>query len=202
MRTNYVLIDFENVQPDSVEQLDHEHFKVLVFVGVHQERLSFEFAASLQRLGDRGKYIKISANGRDALDFHIAYYIGWHAAADPTAYFHIVSNDGGFDPLIQHLKTKKIFVRRTPAISEIPLVKISNCKSNAERIKLIVGRLQQLNGGKPRTVETLGATIRALFMKLLTDDQIYGLINELSTQGYVSISGTEVSYPISFNVGK
>lgn len=32
-RTNYVLIDFENVQPEAMSMLDHEHFKVLVFVG-------------------------------------------------------------------------------------------------------------------------------------------------------------------------
>src|SRR6185503_11601280 len=104
MRTNYVLIDFENVQPSSLEQLDHDHFKVFVFVGAHQGKVPFELAASLQQLGDRAQYIKISGNGPNALDFHIAYYIGRLAATDPAAYFHIISKDEGFDLLIQHLK--------------------------------------------------------------------------------------------------
>lgn len=33
MRTNYVLIDYENVQPTSLAGLDAEHFRVLVCVG-------------------------------------------------------------------------------------------------------------------------------------------------------------------------
>ena len=194
MRTNYVLIDFENVQPSSLEQLDHDHFKVFVFVGAHQGKVPFELAASLQQLGDRAQYIKISGNGPNALDFHIAYYIGRLAATDPAAYFHIISKDEGFDLLIQHLKTKKIFVGRSTAISEIPFVKVSNSKSSAERIELIRGRLQQLKAAKPRTTKTLSSTIAALFQKQLSNQEVSGLIDELAIQGHVNVSGTKVTY--------
>ena len=194
MRTNYVLIDFENVQPSSLEQLDHDHFKVFVFVGAHQGKVPFELAASLQQLGDRAQYIKISGNGPNALDFHIAYYIGRLAATDPAAYFHIISKDEGFDLLIQHLKTKKIFVGRSTAISEIPFVKVSNSKSSAERIELIRGRLQQLKAAKPRTTKTLSSTIAALFQKQLSNQEVSGLIHELTIQGHVNVSGTKVAY--------
>ena len=196
MRTNYVLIDFENVQPDSLDQLDHDHFKLLIFVGAHQGRLSFEIAASIQRLGDRAEYIKISGSGSDALDFHIAYYIGELAAADPTAYFHIISKDAGFDPLIKHLRAKKIFASRTRAISEIPLVKVSKSKSSAQRIDLILNRLQQFKTAKPRTVKTLASTIAALFQKQISEEEVSGLINELSSKGYVTVSDTKVTYAV------
>ena len=66
MRTNYVLIDFENVQPESLEQLTNDHFKVIVFVGASQVKLPFEVAASLQELGSRAEYVKISGNGSNA----------------------------------------------------------------------------------------------------------------------------------------
>ena len=69
MRTDYVLIDFENVQPDSLEQLDQDHFKILLFVGANQGKLRPKLADSLQRFGGRAKRIKISGNGRNALDF-------------------------------------------------------------------------------------------------------------------------------------
>ncbi len=49
MRTNYVLIDYENVQPDALCILDAEHFKVIVFVGATQTKVTFETAAALQR---------------------------------------------------------------------------------------------------------------------------------------------------------
>jgi hypothetical protein len=194
MRTNYVLIDFENVQPDSLEQLDHDHFKVFVFVGAHQGKLPFELAASLQQLGDRAQYIKISGNGPNALDFHIAYYIGQFVAKDPTAYFHIISKDEGFDPLIQHLRTKKIFISRATAISEIRLVKVSNSKSSAERIELIWNWLQQRKSAKPTTVKTLGSAIATLFQRQLSEKEVSGLIHELRIKGYVSVSGTKVTY--------
>jgi PIN domain len=196
MRTNYVLIDFENVQPDTLEQLDHGHFKLLVFVGASQGKLSFDFAASLQRLGDRAEYIKICATGSNALDFHIAYYIGRLAAADPTAYFHIISKDTGFDPLIQHLRARKIFVGRAKALSDIPLVKVSNSKSPAQRIEVVLGKLQQLKASKPRTVKTLGSTIAAIFQKQLSENEVSGLIDELATKGYLTVSGTKVTYAL------
>jgi hypothetical protein len=123
IRSNIVLIDFENVQPDSLELLTPGHFRVLLFVGANQAKLPFEIVASMQKLGDRAEYVKIAGNGSNALDFHIAYYIGVLSATDPSAYFHIVSKDAGFAPLIEHLRNKKFLVRRVNAISEITIVK-------------------------------------------------------------------------------
>ena len=52
MRTNYVLIDYENVQPKSLDHLAGEHFRVIVFAGA-QQKLTVDFAASVQPLGSR-----------------------------------------------------------------------------------------------------------------------------------------------------
>lgn len=165
-----------------------------MFVGASQGNVPYDMAASLQRFGDRMGYVKISRNGSNALDFHIAYYIGQLAAVDPKAYFHIISKDGGYDPLIQHLKVNKIFTRRATTISDIPLVKISNCKTVAERIEVILGKLKQLKASKPRKLKTLGSTIAALFQRQLSDDEVSGLINEMSNKGYLSVSGTKITY--------
>jgi hypothetical protein len=59
VRTNFVLIDFENVQPAALDALAEDHFKLFVFVGASQNKLPFETAASLQKLGARAEYIKI-----------------------------------------------------------------------------------------------------------------------------------------------
>ncbi len=94
MRKNYVLIDFENVQPEGIEQLVGERFHILVFVGANQTKVPFEIAESLQKMGGRAEYIKIASNGRNALDFHIAFYVGKITATDSTAGFQIVSRLG------------------------------------------------------------------------------------------------------------
>ena len=57
------------------------------------------------------------------LDFHIAYYIGRLAAEEPSAHFHIISKDAGFDPLIQHLRSKQILSSRVQTVADIPVVK-------------------------------------------------------------------------------
>ena len=67
MRINYVLIDYENVQPEALTVLEAEHFKVIVFVGASQTKVTFEAAAALQLMGDRAEYIKISSNGSGRL---------------------------------------------------------------------------------------------------------------------------------------
>lgn len=195
MRTNYVLLDFENVQPPSLEALAHDHFKLLVFVGASQTKVPFEIAASLQQLGAQAEYIKITGNGSNALDFHIAYYIGKLAAADPTAYFHIVSKDTGFDPLLQHLKANGIFAGRVKAIADIPLVKASAAKTPMERNHVALTWLQQTKATKPRTLKTLTSTIASLFQKQLSEEQVAVIVQWLAGQGHLEITGTKVSYP-------
>ena len=197
MKTNYVLIDYENVQPEAMAVLGQEHFKVIVFVGVNQTKVTYEVASALQKFGDRAEYIKISGNGSNALDFHIAYYIGQLASKEPEAYFHIVSKDTGFDPLIQHLKTKKILACRSKDVTEIPLVKATNVKSPADKLAVIISDLQRRGPAKPRTVKTLGSTINSIFQKQLSEQEITTLLSSLVKQKVVTVSGTKVSYSLS-----
>lgn len=196
LRTNYVLIDYENVQPAALAALEKEHFKILVFVGASQTKVNYEIADSLQRLGPKASYIKISGNGPNALDFHIAYYIGQLAAADKDGFFHIISKDTGFDPLIAHLKTKKIYACRSRDVSDMPIVKVANSKSPTEKIEVIVANLKQRGPSKPRTVKTLTSTISSLFQKALPEEELGALLKSLQKQGYVAVNETKVSYSL------
>jgi PIN domain len=194
MRNNYVLIDFESVQPESLEALDLEHFKLFVFVGASQTKLPFGVVSAMQRFGERAEYVKISGNGPNALDFHIAYYIGKLAYSDASAFFHIISKDTGFDPLIQHLKSGGVFAGRVKSIDEIPMVKVSNAKSPTDRCRVAADWLAQTKASKPRTVKTLSSTIASLFQKQLSDAEVAQVIEALTTNGHVFVSGTKVTY--------
>lgn len=196
MRTNYVLIDYENVQPAALSVLEKEHFKVLVFVGANQSKVNFDVADSLQRLGPSATYVKISGNGPNALDFHIAYYIGQLAAADKDAFFHIISKDTGFDPLVAHLKTKKIYACRSKDVNDMPIVKAANSKNPTEKLAVVITNLKQRGASKPRTVKTLSSTISSLFQNGLPAEELAGLLKTLEKQGYITTSGTKVAYSL------
>lgn len=119
MSKPFVLLDFENVQPKILERLRPGSARVKVFLGQHQTKLMLELVQRLQPFGADAEYIQIQGSGPDAVDFHIAFYIGHLAALDPTATFTIVSKDRGFDPLIRHLAQRGIECRRLP---ELPAV--------------------------------------------------------------------------------
>ena len=138
MPTNYVLIDFENVQPKNLEILANHTFKIFVFVGANQTKVPFDLATAMQDFGDNAKYIKISGNGQNALDFHMAFYVGQLSLQDPEGYFHIISKDTGFDPLVKHLRSKKIRIHRERDLAEIPVLRISNAIGNDEKISALI----------------------------------------------------------------
>jgi hypothetical protein len=196
VRVNFVLIDFENVQPESLAALDKDHFKVLMFVGASQSKVPYEVAVVMQRLGARAEYIKIAGNGPNALDFHIAYFIGHLAAANPAAHFHIISRDTGFDPLIEHLKTRKVVVTRSKAITDISSLNVTSSKSHAERLDVVVDRLQKNSAARPRTIKTLSSTVASFFQKKLAEDEIASLIKALQVKGLVAVTGTKVTYAL------
>lgn len=83
LRTNYILIDFENVQPTDLSLLEGVPFKVKVFLGPNQTKIPVSLAIELQVLGKDAEYLPLSNSGRNALDFCIAYHIGVLSAADP-----------------------------------------------------------------------------------------------------------------------
>ena len=209
MNMNYVLIDLENIQPEHLSVLAGQNFKVLVFVGQNQAKLSFDLVSAVQHLGKNAEYIKIQGNGPNALDFHIAFYIGQFSAENSDAHFHIISKDKGFDPLIKHLESKQIQVHRHKAISEIPLPKPAKAKKaaaqgpkaassaiKAENIQKIVEFLIARGSAKPRKLKTLSNSINALFSKSLTENELKALIDELVKRGVVIVSSnqTNVSY--------
>ena len=197
MRTNYLLVDFENVTPEAIELLPPDQFKVLVFVGAQQTKIPIDMAAALQQFGTRAEYIRITGHGRNALDFHIAYYLGQLVSNDSLGFFHILSKDAGFDPLIEHLREKKIFIDRVDSISRIPLIRVANCNSVTDRADMVLTRLIQMKSAKPRTLKTLSSTIASLFQKKLTEDEVTEIIQHFVNLQQLEITGTKVTYSLT-----
>lgn len=114
----YYMIDFENVQPKALDRLKAGESRIKVFLGQQQTKLMLELVQALQPFGADAEYIAISGSGPDAVDFHIAFYIGQLSAAEPGSTFRIISKDKGFDPLVRHLNARGISCQR---LAEIPV---------------------------------------------------------------------------------
>ena len=193
MKTNYLLVDYENVQPKNLAALNGRAFKDIIFVGANQKKVPVELARGLQSLAPNADYIQISGSGSNALDLHIAFTIGEISKVEPSASFHIISKDCGYDPLIKHLRSKGILANRSKSVADVPLRKGINGK-NGEKLKAVVKNLASRRTARPQKVRTLANTINALFLKSLKQGEVSGLIQALVKQGYISIEGENVSY--------
>lgn len=197
MKTNFVLVDFENIQPNNMCLLTGGPFKVKVFLNANQTKIPLEMARAMQMLGPDAEYIQIDGNGSNALDFHIAYYIGRLAAVAPGACFHVISKDTGFDPLIKHLKTQKIVCQRRESIAGIPLVKIPNTKPSQEKVDAIIENLEKRKASRPRTLKTLRSCIKVHFANQLAEEELEMILSQLSKRRVIKIDGGKVSYELA-----
>ena len=196
MKTEFVLIDFENTQPKDLASLNGGRYKVKVFLGAHQAKIPSEIARALQALGAHAEYIQIAGNGKNALDFHIAYYIGRFAATTPEGSFHVISNDTGFDPLLKHLKEQGISCQRLTSLAAVTSTK-RNRASKADRVGAIIENLAKRKSAKPRTAAALRTTIHALFANEgLTEGEVDQLIKQLVERAVVRISDGKVLYEV------
>jgi predicted nuclease of predicted toxin-antitoxin system len=189
------MIDFESVQPDALAELNRDPFKVIVFLGDAQSKVPLWFVSALQPLGTRAEYIQVAGNGPNALDFHIAFYMGNLAAVDPEARFHIVSKDKGFEPLINHLSTKKILALRCEEVRNITMVKVPNAKTLQQKLEIVIATLANPKCTKPGNMKTLSNAIACYLHKQVTEEEIAALIRELVTKNIVVVTEGKVTYP-------
>lgn len=116
---NHVFVDFENVHQVDLTLIGAKAVSFTLMVGAKQTKLDSDLVEKLMAHSSSVQLVKLKSSGKNALDFALAYYLGRAALADPTAYFHIVSKDGGFDPLIEHLRARHIHVHRHASCAEL-----------------------------------------------------------------------------------
>ena len=105
---NHVFVDFENVHELDFAALGSKPVTYTLLLGAKQTRLDAGLVEELMKHAGAVELIRLTSSGKNALDFALAYYVGRAAVVDPRGYFHIVSKDQGFDPLIEHLKSRHI----------------------------------------------------------------------------------------------
>lgn len=197
-RTHYILIDHENVPTLDLGEIREQPVKVLVFLGKQTTKLAVGDVQKLIACGDKVQLVTISGHGKNALDFHIAYYIGQITAQDSTARIHVVSKDTGFDPLIAHLQQDGKHAQRTAAMPKLGPSPRKKPAGKATPLPVAVDppldRLITLltNNAKarPRKRRTLASSIASHFKQLgltLDSAQVDALIAKLAERGMITI---------------
>ena len=153
--------------------------------------------------------------GKNALDFHLAYFLGALATTDPAGYFHLISKDTGFDPLVQYLASKEILASRSESIEDMPCferpagngalqgaepaptVSAIDAAANGDPLmKLVLDDLIKRRSAKPRTPKTLKSTMQARCGSEVSADRIEALYTALVERGYVRVEGTKLNYAL------
>lgn len=209
-----ILIDFENLQPKALQRLVPGTTKVKVFLGQHQSKILLDLVNALQPFGADAQYIQIQGTGPDAVDFHIAFYIGEIAATAPGTRFQVISKDKGFDPLIRHLVQRGIDVVRLTELPEPPApvavrapaaTKAVATKAVAKkaaapatttraRAKLALERLKKST--RPTTLAKLDSTLMSWYGKEWGDKAVAAVLQSLRDSKHVVVSGTKVTYDL------
>ena len=226
MKTIYVLIDYENVQVKSLELLQGDHFRVRVFLGKNNSKLHRELVIAMHSFGNRAQYVELESSGSNALDFHIAYYLGLLVASDPAGAFHIISKDTGFDPLIQHLKSQKVMAVRSASIEEMPCFAVQTvavdvggaspapttkaepeAKANPQskkakladleqRVEIVLAALRSQKATRPAKMKTLVNAIHNRIGKERPLADAEAIRDVLVKREYVLVDGLKVDYKL------
>lgn len=174
IRTNYIYIDFENVQETDLNRIAGKPVKVVLVLGERHKSLPVELVKKLLKHSAQVELVETGRGGRNALDLVLAQQVGQARKADPHGYFHIVSKDKDFDALIGHLRDNSTLAARHARFSDIPVLMNLN-----ERVNRLVEYFKANPKNLPKRVNSLESQIQAIFGKALSSTEVKETIQAL-----------------------
>jgi hypothetical protein len=207
---NHVFVDFENVHEIDFGIIGRKAVSFTLLLGSRQTKLDVSLVEKLLENAASVQLIRLTSAGKNALDFTLAYYVGRAVAADPTGVFHIVSKDAGYDPLIEHLRSKHIRVQRhddfaalvftgpaKPSSPTVPAVapkqkslpmSETQAPSLHERATRVLEHLRKASTTRPRNSKKLVSFLVAQLGHKITEAEAVSLVESLSQAGHLAIN--------------
>lgn len=193
----HVLIDWENVQPKDadVRKLVPDATDLWIFHGRHQkyaiESCHPSFGAK------RATAIEITRPGKNALDFHLSFYMGYIAARHPQARFVVLSNDQGYAPMVAHAKDLRFsasvigFQKASPGAKGVKLAPSSSIGGKTQALDEAFARVEanlRKTSQRPAKLSRLAAAIDS-WLKCPEDDAetVPAVLSGLLAGGCVAI---------------
>lgn len=190
-----LLIDYENIQNINLEQIEKTDYRVFVFIGASQNKIPFSLVGAAQRFGNKLEWVKIDGNGPNALDFHIAYFLGSRIERERNSEYVILSKDKGFDPLVRYINKQNVKCRRINSIIEISALQ-RNRNHNDEYTKVCENLKKIEKAKRPRKRNTLKKHVKTVIGKPLTEEVYNEIIDQLFIKGIVSEENGKLKYEI------
>lgn len=190
-----LLIDYENVLQVDISEIDKESYNVKIFVGASQNKIPFDLVTAAQAFGPNIEWVKIDASGKNALDFHIAYFLGKYSQTHPNQKFIVLSKDTGFDPLIRFLNKNGIACSRINSLLELD-TNTRKDKPKDSEVEKVIKNLKKIDSNKrPRTRITLTKHVKTV-LNTDIDFEVQNTMDSLFMQGIVYEEGARVKYKV------
>jgi PIN domain len=188
IRTNYIFVDYENVQDVGLDLIASKPVKVFLVVGQRRKTLPSHLARQIHQYHDQVIWIESEGASNNALDLVLAYHVGQQAKADPKGFFHILSKDKDYDALIRHLRKNGIFASRDEEFANIPVLVDISRVSLEERVNLVVGRFQKNKASRPAKKKSLLTIIHAFFLNKLSDAEVQRIVTTMVTNKLIEVT--------------
>ena len=189
-----VLIDFENIQKVDLGLIDATGTDIMVFVGRSQNKIPFSIVEKAQSMGDRIKWLKIAGDGKNNLDFHIAFELGrLSQRLEKDVQLIILSKDSGYDSLIGYINEMGVQAKRITNLAELgESKKPLPCSKYTDYITANLRKINLLK--RPRTRSTLKKHIESLLRDKVGTGEIDLIVEELFIRGLLSQSKSRLKY--------
>jgi len=179
LRQNYIFVDYENVQDLDLNLIAGKAVKVILIVGTQRKTVPATLARQLHKYKEQVEWVESEGTSPNALDLVLAYQVGLYVKLDPAGYFHVLSRDKDYDPLIAHLRTNKILATRDEELSKVPVLIDPRSLPLNERVEYVRGRLEKNKASRPARKKTLASTVHAICHKQLGQEQVDEILNSL-----------------------
>ena len=186
---NHVFVDYENVHEVDPAVIGARSVSLTLLLGARQTRLDAALVEKLMEHAASVQLVRLTTSGENALDFALAYYVGRAAVADPTGHFHIVSKDTGFDPLIEHLRSRHIHAHRHNDFTALTFAESAKSPSvlPEDLMPRVLEHLAKHVNNRPKRKKTLLSHLRAFLGNAVTEADVVGLVEKLCQVGRLSI---------------
>ena len=190
---NHVFVDYENVHAIDLAVIGNKGVTFTLLLGAKQSKLDVSLVERMMGNASSVQLLRLLSSGKNALDFALAFYLGKAATADPTGYFHIVSKDTGFDPLVEHLRSRHINVRRHDNFSTLTFAAPPKPHPSQpdELFTRVLEHLRKNRPNRPKRKKTLIHHLLALAGNSTTESGVLDLIEKLQKAGHVEIGVKE-----------
>jgi PIN domain len=183
-------VDCENVHEMDPAVIGQKSITVTLIVGAKQTKLDLGVLEKMMASAASVHVVRLTSNRKSALNLALFYYLGCAVLADPTGYFHLISKDKGFDPLIEHLRSRHVSVRRHDDFTTLTFSGPTNTQQ-AQTDDLLSRALKHLRKNvknRPKRRGTLESRFRSLYGNVVTDAEISEWIEKLCQDGHVKIN--------------